>query len=52
MDATHIGYIADDLLKAVPKEISNVVHSSREYLGIEDTKVQILLNKALLEIFI
>ena len=34
-DAIHIGYIADDFLKAVPKEISNVVHSSREYLGIE-----------------
>ena len=34
-DAIHIGYIADDLLKAVPKEISNVVHSSREYVGIE-----------------
>ena len=36
-------------LKAVPKEISNVVHSSREYLGIEYTKVPILLHKALLE---
>ena len=49
-DAIHIGYIADDLLKAVPKEISNVVHSSREYLGIEYTKVPILLHKALLEV--
>ena len=39
-DAIHIGNIADDLLKAVPKEISNVVHSSREYLGIEYTKYQ------------
>ena len=48
--AIHIGYIADDLLKAVPKEISNVVHSSREYLGIEYTKVPILLHKALLEV--
>ena len=49
-DATHIGYIADDLLKAVPKESSNVVHSSREYLCIEYTKVPILLHKALLEV--
>ena len=49
-DAIHIGYIADDLLKAVPKEISNVVHTSREYLGIEYTKVPILLHKALLEV--
>ena len=49
-DAIHIGYIADDLIKAVPKEISNVVHSSREYLGIEYTKVPILLHKALLEV--
>ena len=49
-DAIHIGYIADDLIKAVPKEISNVVHTSREYLGIEYTKVPILLHKALLEV--
>ena len=49
-DAIHIGYIADDLLKAVPKEISNVVHNSREYLSIEYTKVPILLHKALLEV--
>ena len=49
-DAIHIGYIADDLLKAVPKEISNVVHTNREYLGIEYTKVPILLHKALLEV--
>ena len=49
-DAIHIGDIADDLLTAVPKEISNVVHSSREYLGIEYTKVPILLHKALLEV--
>ena len=49
-DAIHIGYIADDLLKAVPKEISNVVHTSREYLGTEYTKVPILLHKALLEV--
>ena len=49
-DAIHIGCIADDLLKAVPKELSNVVHSSREYLGIEYTKVPILLHKALLEV--
>ena len=49
-DAIHMGYIADDLLKAVPREISNVVHSSRECLGIEYTKVPILLHKALLEV--
>ena len=49
-DAIHIGYIADDLLKAVPKEISNVLHTNREYLGIEYTKVPILLHKALLEV--
>ena len=48
--AIHIGYIADDLLKAVPKEISDVVHTEREHLGIEYTKVPILLHKALLEV--
>ena len=30
--------------------MSNVVHSSREYLGIQYTKVPILLHKALLEV--
>ena len=49
-DDIHIGYIADDLLKAVPPEIRNVVHTSREYLGIEYTKVPTLLHKALLEV--
>ena len=48
--AIHIDYIADDFLKAVPKEISNVVHTGREYSGIEYTKVPILLHKALLEV--
>ena len=48
-DAIHIGSIADDLLKAVPKETSNVVHTG-EYLGIEYRKVPILLHKALLEV--
>ena len=49
-DAMHIGYIADDILKAGPTEFSNVVHSSREYLGIEYTKVPVLLHKAFLEV--
>ena len=49
-DVIHIGYIVDDLLKAVPKEISNVVYTEHEYLGIEYTKVPILLHKALLEV--
>ena len=44
-DAIHIGYIADDLLKAVPKENNNVVHTEREYVGIEYSKVPILLLK-------
>ena len=48
--AIHIGYIADDFLKAVPIEISNVVHTEREYLGMEYKKVPILLHKALLEV--
>ena len=47
---TSICYIADALLKAVPREISNVVHTNREYLGIEYGKVPILLHKALLEV--
>ena len=49
-DAIHIGYIADGLLKAVPREICNLVHSRRENLGIEYTKVPIFLHKALLEV--
>ena len=49
-DAIQIGYIEDDLSKAVPQEIGHVVHTSREYLGIEYTRVPILLQKALLEV--
>ena len=31
---TRIGYIADEVLKAIPKEFENVVSKDREYLGL------------------
>ena len=31
---THIGYIADEVLKAIPKEFENIVCKDREYLGL------------------
>ena len=47
--AIHLGWIAEDVQKALPKDISNVVSTSREFLGIDCTKVPCLLHKALLE---
>ena len=47
--AIHLGWIAEDVQKALPKDISNVVSTSREFLGIDYTKVPCLLHKALLE---
>ena len=47
--AVHLGWIAEDVQKALPNDISNVVSTSREYLGIDCTKVPCLLHKALLE---
>ena len=31
---THIGYIADEVFKAIPKEFENVVSKDRDYLGL------------------
>ena len=48
--AVHIGWIAEEVQKALPKDISNVVSTSREYLGVDYTKVPVILHKALLEV--
>ena len=48
--AVHIGWIAEEVQKALPKDVSNVVSTSREYLGIDYTKVPVILHKALLEV--
>ena len=48
--AVHIGWIAEEVHKALPKDVSNVVSTSREYLGIDYTKVPVILHKALLEV--
>ena len=31
---THIGYIADEVLKAIPQEFENIARKDREYLGL------------------
>ena len=47
---THIGYIADEVLKAIPKEIENVVSKDREYLGLNYLVLPVLVYKAVLEL--
>ena len=47
---THIGYIADEVLKAIPKEIENVVSKDREYLGLNYLVLPVLVHKAVLEL--
>ena len=37
------------MVKTLPRDISNVVAASREYLGVDYTKVPCLRRKALLE---
>ena len=43
---THIGYIADEVLKAIPKEIEHVVSKDREYLGLNYLVLSVLVHKA------
>ena len=47
---THIGYIADEVLKAIPKEFENVVSKDREYLGLNHLVLPVLVHKAVLEL--
>ena len=47
---THIGYIADEVLKAIPKEFENVVSKDRDYLGLNYFVLPVLVHKAVLEL--
>ena len=49
-DKTHIGYIADEVLKAIPKEFENVVSKDREYFGLNYLVLPVLVHKAVLEL--
>ena len=46
---THIGYIADEVLKAIPKEFENIVCKDQEYLGLNYLVLPVLVHKAVLE---
>ena len=47
---THIGYIADEVLKAIPKEFDNIVCKDKEYLGLNYLVLPVLVHKAVLEL--
>ena len=47
---THIEYIADEVLKAIPKEFENIVCKDREYLGLNYLVLPVLVHKAVLEL--
>ena len=47
---THIGYIADEVLKAIPKEFENRVCKDKEYLGLNYLVLPVLVHKAVLEL--
>ena len=47
---THIGYLADEVLKAIPKEFEKVVSKDREYLGLNYLVLHVLVHKAVLEL--
>ena len=47
---THIGYIADEVLKAIPKEFENIVCKDKEYLGLNYLVLPVLVHKAVLEL--
>ena len=47
---THIGYLADEVLKAIPKEFENVDSKDREYLGLNYLVLPVLIHKAGLEL--
>ena len=47
---THIGYIADEVLKAIPKEFEHIVCKDKEYLGLNCLVLPVLVHKAVLEL--
>ena len=47
---THIGYIADEVLKAIPKKIENIVCKQKKYLGLNYLVLPVLVHKAVLEL--
>ena len=47
---THIGYIADGVLTAIPKEFDNIVCKDKEYLGLKYLVLPVLVHKAVLEL--
>ena len=47
---THIGYIADEVLKAIPKEFENIVCKDKEYLALNYLVLPVLVHKAVLEL--
>ena len=47
---THIGYIADEVLKAIPKEFEYIVCKDKEYLGLNYLVLPVLVHKAVLEL--
>ena len=47
---THIGYLADEVLTAIPKEIENVVSKDGEHLGLNYLVLPVLVHKAVLEL--
>ena len=47
---THIGYIADEVLKAIPKEFENIVCKDKEDLGLNYLVLPVLVHKAVLEL--
>ena len=47
---THIGYIAYEVLKAIPKELEHVVSKDNEYLGLIFLVLPVLVHKAVLEL--
>ena len=47
---TNIGYIADEVLQAVPKEFENIVCKDKEHLGLNYLVLPVLVHKAVLEL--
>ena len=47
---TQIGYIADEVLKAIPKEFENIVCKDQEYLGLSYLVLPVLVHQAVLEL--
>ena len=47
---THIRYIADEVLKAIPKEFENIVCKNKEHIGLNYLVLPVLVHKAVLEL--